>query len=765
MRDIKHLLTALLLLSTPFCAAAQTADSVDVSDYDITLDLSTDLPYHGHAVVTLSLLRPCESIGLQLIGSVDSVFVGGQRVGNDLESIPTSGRSAGQPFTIDVYYRLHGYVESYGFGGLHVENGMTYNLGVGFATQPHVLGRAVFPCRDNLTDKATYTLRITAKETWSAECSGVLQSRSTQSDGKEHSVWRIDQPVCTYLVGISQAPYSRIETTAGGYPLTLGYTSAQDSATVRQCFALLDAVVPMFENCFGPYRWHRIGYIPTSRGSMEHTNNIALAYQGMEGMSEFGQSTIAHELGHAWFGNLITCSSDGDMWINEGGASFCSEVAREATHSRSSATDLYQSNLESVIRTAHITDHGFFSLHDMPTGIAYGSTTYDKGALVWHSLRGLMGDDLFYSAMHTLFDRCAFGNLDAAALRDSLRAYSGMNLTNFFTQHVFTPGFVDYHAELVRGDNPNRVMVRLRQQGVGTDSLASSALIPLTFISYFHDEHEVIVDASFTDNVAEVWVDLPWEPSYCVVDLGCRLSDAATVAHVSTAPNHGYQFGTQHFAVYTTADSEPTDLHVEHHFGRPHDIDTIAGIVRTADRYWVVNGDRWVADGVNIRFHFVRANNHNSDYAYLDPNLYQRSATYDSITLLWRPDTRHPWRALTRVKSGDRNEGYLSLKNLRRGEYTIGIVDSALLGIADARPMSTPMRLFPNPVPKGASIGLDVPTNELFTVEIHDTAGRRVWCATNCRSGQNINPNLAPGTYLVRIENNFISLHSNLIQL
>ncbi len=766
MKKIKHLLTALLLLGTPLAAGAQNADSVDVRDYDVSLDFSTGLPYQGHAKVSLSLLRPCQSIGLELIGTVDSIFVGGQRMATPaIAEIPTAGRPAGQEFEVEVYYHLNGYVESSGWGGLHVESGMTYNLGVGFGIDPHCVGRAVFPCRDNFTDKATYTLRITASATWSAECSGVLQSRTTGADQLEHSVWRIDQPVCTYLVGISQAPYSRLDTTAGGYPLTIGYTQAQNLGTLRQVFALLDTVVPMYERCFGPYRWHRIGYIPTSRGSMEHVNNIALAYQAMDGMSEMGQSTIAHELGHAWFGNLVTCQDEGDMWINEGGATFCSEVAREATHGRASATALYQSNLETVIRTTHRTDgNQYRPLHDMPHGFTYGSTTYDKGALVWHSLRGLMGDELFYSSMRTLFSRCAFGNLDAYALRDSLMAYSGIDLTDFFQQHVFTAGFVDYHADLVRSDNPQRVMVRLRQQGIGTDSLVSSSRIPLTFISYFRDEHSTMVDAQFADNVAEVWVDLPFEPSYCVVDLGCALSDAATVAHITTAPDRTYALDVVHASVRADAESQPLDLHIEHHFGHPYDTDTIAGVVRTVNRYWVVNADQWVADGVEGRFRFVRSNNTSSNYAHLDHGFYQRTATYDSIALLWRPDSETPWRVMTHTKNGDRNEGFLRMHDLRRGEYTIAVVDNSLIGI-DAPQSDSGINLFPNPVPQGAGIGLDVPTEQPFAVEIFDTTGRKVWHATNCRSGQTINPRLPAGTYLVRIENNFISLHSNLIQL
>ena len=765
MTFIKHLLTTFLLLTLPFVAAAQATDSVDVSDYDISLDMSGGLPYHCHTVVTLNLLRPCTSIGLELIGTVDSLFVDGQQVNNSLTAIPTAGIAVGETVEVEVYYRLSGYVEDAGIGGLHVESNMTYNIGVSFSEDPHFFGRALFPCRDNLTDKATYTLRIIAKEGWSAECSGVVQSRTTDDQSREHSVWRINQPVCTYLVGISQAPYSRYETTAGGYPVTIGYTSSQDLTTVQQVFALLDTVVPMYERCFGPYRWHRIGYIPTSRGSMEHVNNVALAYQVMSGMSELGQNNIAHELAHAWFGNLVTCANSGDMWINEGGATFSSEVAREATHGRASATAMYQSDLEKVVRTAHYTDGGYRPLHDMPHGHTYGSTTYDKGGLVWHSLRGLMGDELFYATMHTLFDRCAFGTLDAYSLRDSLEAYSGMDLTDFFRQHVFSPGFVDYNVEMVRSDDPLRVMVRLRQQGVGTDSLPQTARVPLSFISHSRQQHDILLDAVFTDNVAEHWIDLPFAPYCCVLDPGCLLSDAATVEHIDLPSGARVTSDVTHSYVRSTSGAQDYNLYMEHHYGHPHDIDTIAGVVRTTDRYWVVNADTWKLEGVNAFFRFQRMGYNSSDYPHLDPTLYQRTATYDSLELMWRPNAQEPWRAMSHIKSGDRNEGYLKMEGVMPGEYTIAIVDRSILGVAEVKTPDVKMILFPNPVPQGASISLEVPSDQPFAVVIYDTAGREVWHAKDCRSGQTINPNLTAGTYLVRIENNFISLQSNLIQL
>ena len=418
---LKRLWTAALILLCCNTIKAQTADSVDVLDYDLRLDLSQEAPFGGDATLTLKLLRPCATIALRLYGTLDSAEVDGVRVEDaSLAALPTAGIAAGREFTIRLWYKGRGYVEPASgneWGGFHFDRTMSYNLGVGFSTDPHCLGRAVFPCRDNFHDKATYTLRVKTKAGWSAECGGMLQGRTVAEDGTEESVWRIAQPTPTYLVSVSQAQgYTRIHDTIaslhGDYPLTLGYQN-RDSIGVRDAFAQLDSVVPQFERCFGPYRWGRIGYIATRKGSMEHVNNIALATSFMTSTEERAQSTIAHELGHAWFGNLVTCATEADMWINEGGASFTSEVAMESVKGRAASDDYYQRNLESVIRTTHVTDGAYLPLSPMPHRLTYGSTTYDKGWMVWHSLRGYLGEERFYAALQRLMERCAYGNIDS----------------------------------------------------------------------------------------------------------------------------------------------------------------------------------------------------------------------------------------------------------------------------------------------------------------------------------------------------------------
>ena len=669
-------------------------------------------------------------------------------------------------------------MESYGFGGMHMDNNVSYNLGVGFETDPHVIGRAFFPCRDNFHDKATYTLRMKTRTGWTSECGGIRQSVDTDSAGCEHSVWRIDHPTPTYLVSVSQSNWTRIydtiHSTYGDYPLTLGYRNRSET-NVRRAFAELDSVVPMFERCFGPYRWERIGYIATEKGSMEHVNNIALDQRFIASMGEPAQPTIAHELGHAWFGNLVTCETEEDMWINEGGASFTSEVAMEAVHNRAWSDDYYQRNLESVLRTTHITDNGYRALTPMPHNYTYGSTVYNKGWMVWHSLRGYLGDSLFYASLNRLMERCAFGNIDSYRLRDSLSLYTGVDLTDFFNFHVFNPGFVDYHVDYL-GDFlcDEGFTFTISQQSYGTTQSLASHRVPIT-IYYYNDDNALDsikhwVEFTGTDTIISLggWSDCypGIFPVFCVLDRDYEFSDAATLGMLELTNYVGLQtLPIEHLRIRMDRTIRTQPLYAEHHMA-PALGEMPGGVMRRANRYWMLRGNWNESDSLEGYFRFVRGAYSSSSYPNLDRGFYTDAATVDSLGLFYRANSWDSWRLVSRTHEGDGNEGWMVAETILPGEYTLAVVDFEHLAINTHHASRiTQPNLFPNPLGKGQPLTIEIDTEEPFSVTIIDTDGRTVWHHNGCRNGQSLNPQLPKGTYIVKIENKQISIQSKLIQL
>ena len=779
MKKLPLLLLTLLLALSPCRLTAQTAetDSIDVLHYDLAIDLSdtTTRLLRGVADITFVLTRNCNSVTFDLICdqvspvSLDGTVTRGYSYNADdgLLSVYLSGGQVGDTHVLSVPYTSDGYIESSGWGGLHLDPYIYYNLGAAFSAYPHAYGRSWFPCRDNFYDKATYRFTVTSKPGWSAICSGLLQSVDTHPDGTTTHVYLLDHPTPTYIASISSAAWNTIQrqypSRYGTYPATIGYLS-RDSSQVAAAFDILDTVIPYYEHAFGPYRWDRIGYIGTPKGSMEHASNIGLVDACIASTEVDCQMTLCHELGHAWFGNLLTCATDADMWINEGGASFCEELAAEAAYGRSTATQRYVDKLSLVLRNAHHEDQGYRSLSGMSPFYTYGSTTYNKGAIVWHSLRGIMGDSLFYSCMHRLFDRCAFGTIDAASLRDSLSLYSGIDLNGFFDFHVFTPGFVDYDIDQLQVDGYHAT-ITLRQRLVGTDHYAYGNFVPITFFSYDLAREKRWLQ--FDDSVATLTVDLPFVAAFAVVDYDREISDPCTDNATSLRSSGTKSLGNSYckIQVPTNTDNPKAWVHVGHHFVHPGG-DTLEGIVRLANRYWQVTGFIPWENQYNGMFLYNLGSNNSSNAFNLDLDFYNNPRTLDSICLLYRPDSHHPWQVVShrRTASSSITTGYFTTR-LFTGQYTLAIVDTALVSIPTL-PSTSPknrLNLFPNPS-SGNTLRVEVEGyDKNFDLLFFDTNGKNVLQMNNIKSGDSFTHSLTPGSYVAIIQNKFISLQTQII--
>src|SRR5574344_2155223 len=691
--------------------SAQNADTLDVLHYNLRLDVGHQTAHRlaGSAIIKARLLCNTASVNFDLQNAtVDSVHLNNTPCNSTYTSprlsVPVNGIEVGDTFEVEVFY-----------------------------------------------DTASYRLEITAPSQWQALCSGVRDTAYLNADNSQTSVWTLQQPIPTYLLGMAVGPFHTIErqyvSTYGTYPATIGYRT-QDSASVYESFSILEDVVPAYERCFGPYRWDKIGYVGTPQGSMEHASNIALVNFCMDNLSEACQSTMVHELAHAWFGNLITCAAAEDMWFNEGGASFCEEVAMEAAFDKDYASQFYETNLEEVLRTTHITDGGYKPLYGQIPAYTYGSTVYNKGAVVWHSLRSYVGDSVFYASLRRLFNNKAFGNIDSYQLRDSLSLYTGVDLTDFFNFHVFSPGFVDYVIDSITSQpagNEYQVTVALRQKLVGTTTFANSNRVPVTFFSSSRQQAKRTV--MFNGEHATQTFTLPFNPVFAVPDYDREVSDAVTDAELLITEKQTTELPLAHFKALVSKADDTAFLHVDCHWTQP-DNDENPEIVRTANRFWNIDGI--LPSGVKIRG-FFRYGRNSVDYPNLDHGFYTQSASFDSIQLIYREDPSQPWRVISSTVSGNVNAGWFTVSSLKPGQYSLAVIDTALLAMTTPRPENPQINIFPNPSHHGCTVNVPHYCGTL-DITIHSSTGSRVAHLHKVPNGKYLDLNLPPNTYTFTIK-------------
>ena len=768
MRNRLFLLTLLLISATGTLRAQDNiTDSIDALHYDLRLDIGNRNAnrIEGSAAVTLHILQQVDNLALELCPSdIDSVWLDGTAVtfhydeAARLLQVPFGG-AAGDTATVTVFYRKGQYVAPQGWGGFYFDNNIYYNLGIAIYEYPHNVGKALFPCRDNFYDHATYHFEITAKPGWKAICTGMLDSIAEAGDGSATYCWTLGRQTVTYLVGVAVAPFHIIEreytSEYGTYPAILGFIG-HDSTQVWNAYDNMSRVIPMYERCFGPYRWDRVGYVSTTKGSMEHVGNVAFTTQCMSSQQEACLATMSHEFAHSWFGNLVTCATSEDMWINEGGASFCEEVAVEAIYAESDPLrykDYAKENLRDVLNSTHISDDGFKPVYGQTHDYTYGSTVYNKGATVWHSLRGYMGDSLFYASLRTLFDRHAFRNIGSWQLRDSLSAYSGIDLTDFFRFHVFNAGFNDYIIDSIHNDRASTA-VYMRQKSYGTDSLADGNRVWVTFFSADRKQTArrlVTFDGAQTKAVFQ----LGFKPAFAIADYDDALSKASVSQQFTAKEKSSIDLESALFRaeVNKVDEGDSIWLYVTHHWSNP-DTSLSPRYLRMADRWWQVTGS--IPEGARIggRFFYSRSGN----YRTLDDNLIGSVTDFAQVRLLYREDAASEWKTASNFHTGNSVQGYFVMNSLKTGQYTLAVIDTGYVGVEGIQESASTVNVYPNP--STGTVTIQTPeAGEPLGIDICDTGGRVVLKDVAARSGEQVALDLKPGNYLFNVR----SLKSNKI--
>lgn len=341
-----------------------------------------------------------------------------------------------------------------GWGGMHHDGAYHYNLGVGFAANPHVYGRSLFPCFDNFVEKCTLKeMNITTSPAWVGVSNGLLSGVDTLSSGDLVWKWEGQAPLPSYLVSVAVSDYFKQSWIHDGKPFEI-YGRAQDTANMRAGFVHLNDMYDAFVDEFGPYLFEKVGYALTITGAMEHAGMVHLP-RTLANANLAGEDIIAHELAHMWFGNAVTTQTAEDMWINEGFAEFGSHFYEEKVYGRAKYVQTVQNNQVVVLNQAAQNDGGHLALSGVNQNQTYGTHTYQKGAMVAHNLREFLGDSLFSHGVKQAISSNAFGNYDATSFKLAFEAATGVDLDDFWNDWIATPGYHGTIAQLKHGQGSN----------------------------------------------------------------------------------------------------------------------------------------------------------------------------------------------------------------------------------------------------------------------------------------------------------------------
>ncbi len=360
---------------------------------------------------------------------------------NDIVSIQLPGAvAAGNLDSIEIFY--NGNPPTSGFGsfnqGNHNGTPVLWTLSEPFGASDW------WPSKNSLTDKIdSIDIFVTTPSANRVASNGKLISEVVNGSNKLYH-WKSNYPIASYLVAIAvtnYVQYADYVPLAGGDSLeVLNYVYPEDLTTAQAQTQSIIPIIQLYDSLVieYPFKSEKYGHAQFNwGGGMEH--------QTMSFVVNFGYSLLAHECAHQWFGDLITCGSWEDIWLNEGFATYFEGLTVER-YSPANWLSWKQNKINNITSLPN----GSVKCTDTTNvnRIFSGRLSYNKGSYLLNMLRWKLGDATFFQALRNYLNDPAlkFGFAKTPDLINHLQNASGQSLTTFFNQWYYGEGFPSYQV-------------------------------------------------------------------------------------------------------------------------------------------------------------------------------------------------------------------------------------------------------------------------------------------------------------------------------
>ena len=657
-----------------------------------------------------------------------------------------------------VYYHGAPQGDPAGWGGFSFSGNYAYNLGVGFGANPHNYGRVWFPCFDNFVEKSKYEFNITTILAKTSFCNGALISDITNG-GVHTRKWILDKEIPTYLASVAVADYTQVNwniaAANGNLPVVLA-ARPTDTTAIKNGFVHLPNAVLGFENYYGPYVWNRVGYclVPFNSGAMEHATNIA--YPQAATSITYESQLMAHELSHHWWGDLMTCETQEDMWLNEGMASYSERLFLEWTYNYGKYIAEVKSIHDDIVKYIHLRENGFRAISGVPHQYTYGDHVYKKGSDVAHTLRSYMGDAAFFAGLKYVMQQKAYKNMNSLEFRDLLETSSGLNLHDFFDNWVMNAGWPHFSIDSITTTGsvaPYTSVVHVKQKLFGAPNLYSNVPLEVSFMNTAWNKEIKTITMSGASQSFTVQTNVL--PVYAGMNVDSKISDAISSEYktIKTNTNINYALGRA-LVMVSNKGADSSFVRVEHNIAAPDPIqNNVYNFRLNSQHYWKVDGILSNGFVAKLRFNFdggkVKSGN-----SYLDTSLIIVNS--DSLILLYRKNAGHDWKEVshyTKMTFGAK-VGNFTVDTLKFGEYVFANGHSNILtSVKNKQSQLVELNLYPNPsstILNVAIVNYKLTANS--SIDIYDMQGKVVKHLSTINPENTISiEDLAPGRYILNL--------------
>jgi len=430
--------------------------SFDVLDYKLNLDIRscfiTPYPrsFTGSIIVKFRIDSSLSTINLNALNSslvISSVGLSGisfTHTGNILNIVLNRVYNPGEVTEVLINYSRNNVVD----GSIYTGNG-------GFFTDaPPEGARKWFPCWDKPSDKATVDITVKVPANVRIGSNGRLNDSTLTGDTLYYH-WISRDPVATYLVvltgkvnyNLNISYWHKISNPADSIPLRFYFNAGENPATIQNT---LLTMTTYYSQKFGEHDFEKNGFATAPAPGF--------SWAGMENQTLttlcpncWNENLVSHEFAHQWFGDMVTCATWADVWLNEGFATYCESLWFEKTGGYTA----YKNDLNSTA-AGYLSGNPGWPIYNPEWAVVtpnintlYNTAiTYNKGACVLHMLRYVLNDtNVFFNCLRGYaMDTTNFKHKTATTddFTAKISQVSGQDLTWFMDQWVKQPNHPVY---------------------------------------------------------------------------------------------------------------------------------------------------------------------------------------------------------------------------------------------------------------------------------------------------------------------------------
>lgn len=309
-----------------------------------------------------------------------------------------------------------------------------------------------FPTIDKTNQKTTSEISMTVEKKYVTLSNGRLSGQKNNTDGTRTDTWRMDLPHAPYLFMMAVGDFAIVKDKWREKQVNY-YVEKEYAPHAKAIFGNTPEMMTFFSKLLNyDYPWVKYSQIVVRdyvSGAMENTTATIHGdflqktdRELLDDDDRLGESVIAHELFHHWFGDLATCESWSNLTMNESFADYSEYLWFEHKFGKDAADEHAYNSLNSYLEMAEYQgDRHLVRFHYHDKENMFDQVSYQKGGRILHMLRTYVGDAAFFKGLNLYLKQNAFKATEAHQLRLALEEVTGQDLNWFFNQWYFDQGY------------------------------------------------------------------------------------------------------------------------------------------------------------------------------------------------------------------------------------------------------------------------------------------------------------------------------------